>query len=280
MDRVNFKNSIKFFSLSLLVVTILLVTIWSFIIEPERIVIKKVDITLPGWNKEHKNLKVAVLSDFHIGFGAMNRNKLNTIINITNSQNPDLILLLGDYVNVSVKNKRFLNYLLDFKKFRSKYGVFAVMGNHESWQVRHKIRSLLKDAGVNTLENRAVNITIDDKSFWIAGIEDLTSGHPDLGYIMKQINDDNPVIFLSHNPNIFTQLPKNVNLAIAGHTHGGQLYIPFLVNLLNRSPFKKSFLKGYMVKNNQHFYISSGLGTTIIPARFLISPEIVFLNLN
>ncbi len=257
-----------------------LVFVWSFCIEPRLIIIRNVSIEVPNWHNEHKGLKVAVLTDFHLGFGGMNRERLGKIIDLTNLQNPDLILLLGDYVNVSYKNESKLSYLADFEKFKSKYGVFGVMGNHESWQSLNKIRNFLKKANVKILENDVQKLRINKKSFWIAGIEDMLTGYPDLNYVMRQINDENPVLLLSHNPDIFETASDKINLILAGHTHGGQIYLPFLVKKINPSRLGDRFLRGYLVKNNKHIFISSGLGTTIIPARFLVPPEIVILTLK
>jgi len=281
MDRVNLKKSFRYLSVLVILISFILIIIWSFVLEPELIRVKNISVNIPNWHNEHKDLKIAVLSDFHIGFGHMDRKRLAEIIKIANSKDPDLVFLLGDYVNVSAENEKYLSYLEDFKNFRAKYGVFAVLGNHESWEVRHKIRYFIKKAGVNILENRAEKKTINDKSFWIAGIEDLNTGYPDLKRVMHQIkNKKEPVLLLSHNPDIFEQVPERISLTLAGHTHGGQIYVPFLVRLLTPSRFGKKFLKGHVVQDGRHIFISSGLGTTILPARFLVPPEIVILKLE
>lgn len=275
------RKTVKYSGILLLLISFSLVIVWSFFIEPKLIMVRNVSIDIPHWNKEHKNLKIVLLTDFHIGFGHMSRKNLAKIIERTNSYNPDIVLLLGDYVNLSAQNQKYLPFLVDFKKLRSKYGVFAIMGNHESWEVRNKIRYFIKQAGIKLLENRAEKITIDEKSFWIAGIDDLTTGYPDLEKTMSQIRDaQSPVLFLSHNPDIFEQVSSRVSLTLTGHTHGGQIYVPFLVRLMTPSRFGRRFLKGHVVQNNRHIFISSGLGTTIIPARFLVPPEIVILELE
>ena len=275
------KKTVRYLSVLILSVSILLVFIWSFFSEPGLLMVRNVSLDIPQWHNEHKDLKFVVLADFHIGFGHMTRDRLAEIIEKANGQNPDIVLLVGDYVNVSSKNEGILNYLEDFKNFRSKYGVYAVLGNHESWEVRHKIRYFLKKAGVKILENRAEKITVKEKSFWIAGIEDWTTGFPDVEKTLNQIdNEKDPVLFLSHDPDAFEKISSRVSLAIAGHTHGGQIYVPFLVRLLTPSRLGKRFLRGHIIHKGRHIYVSSGLGTTIIPARFLVPPEMVILNLK
>ncbi len=275
------KKSVKRPGIFFITTGIILVTVWGFLIEPGILMERKVSINIPHWHKEHKNFKIAVLTDFHIGFGHMDRKNLARIIERTNSYNPDIVLLLGDYVNVSSEHPEYLHYLVDFKNFSSKYGIFAIFGNHESWEVRNKIKYFIRQAGVRLLENRAKKLTIGEKSIWIAGIDDLDTGYPDLKGVINQIDDkDNPVLLLSHNPDIFEAVPERVSLTLSGHTHGGQIYVPFLVRLVTPSRFGKRFLKGHVVYDNRHIFVSSGLGTTVIPARFMVPPEIVILNLE
>lgn len=281
MDRINLRKAFKYTGVLFLLASFILVVVWSFFIEPRMLRIRQVSIDIPHWHAEHKNLKFALLTDFHIGFGYMDRDRLNRIIRTTNSLKPDVVFLLGDYVNISSKNQGYLPYLTDLGNINSKYGVFAIMGNHESWEVRDKIRYFMQISGIKLLENRAEKITINGKGLWIAGIEDLTTGYPDLPGVINQVKDqENPVLLLSHNPDIFEKIPSRVSLTLAGHTHGGQIYVPFLLRLLTPSRFGRRFLKGHVVHNDHHIFISSGIGTTIIPARFLVPPEIIILKLE
>ncbi|NLF83443.1 MAG: metallophosphoesterase [Candidatus Gastranaerophilales bacterium] len=94
----------------------------------------------------------------------------------------------------------------------------------------------------------------------------------------KRGNDNNPVILLSHNPDVYMKLPKGISITLSGHTHGGQIYIPFIANLVNPSRFGRKFLSGHVVRDDNHFYVGKGLGTTIIPARLFAQPEITILR--
>ena len=94
----------------------------------------------------------------------------------------------------------------------------------------------------------------------------------------KRGNDNNPVILLSHNPDDYMKLPKGISITLSGHTHGGQIYIPFIANLVNPSRFGMKFLSGHVVRDDNHFYVGKGLGTTIIPARLFAQPEITILR--
>lgn len=252
--------------------------LWSFVVEPRLIVVKKQTIDLPNWHEEHRNLKMAVLSDFHVGFGITDQKRLQEIVQKTNQQKPDFIFLLGDYINHKNHAEVSFDIFDEFKNFRTQYGIYAVMGNHESWKIKPNLRKKFEQLNIHILENKAEKVTISNKSFYIAGIQDYRTGHPDLEAV---INDDgNPLILLSHNPDIFEETTPQVSLTLSGHTHGGQIYIPFLTKYLNPSKCKSNFLRGYLQRNDNHLYITSGLGTTIIPARFLVSPEIIVLKLN
>lgn len=256
-----------------------LIASWSFLVEPRMTNIRRLTLDIPKWHTEHETLKFAVLSDFHISFGCMDRERLNKIISATNAENPDFVLLVGDYIDKADQNQEYISYLADFKNFKAKYGVYAVLGNHESWDVRSEIRYILRRAGVNVLENKAVKFTINKKTFWLAGIEDIETGFPSFEPIMKKRgNDNNPVILLSHNPDVYMKMPKGISITLSGHTHGGQIYIPFIANLVNPSRFGRKFLSGHVVRDDNHFYVGKGLGTTIIPARLFAQPEIAIIR--
>jgi uncharacterized protein len=257
----------------------LLVIGWA-ILEPSFLTVKSLTLTLPRW--QHENLKIAVLSDFHIGSPWMTLEKLRTIVATTNAQQPDLTLLLGDYVMGKVPGGQFVEPELiaaELQHLRAKYGVFAILGNHEWWYDGQRVWRALAQTGITVLENQAVKLTIAEKSLWIVGLADKTSRKIDLAGSIAQTEKHQPIILLSHTPDIFPRVPPRVNLTLAGHTHGGQINFWWIQHYFIPSRYGALYARGQIIENNKHLFVTSGLGTTGVPLRLGIPPEIVILTL-
>lgn len=252
---------------------------WA-LLEPSFLTVKSLTLALPRW--QHENLKIAVLSDFHIGSPWLMLEKLRTIVATTNAQQPDLTLLLGDYVMGSVPGGQFIEpepIAAELQQLRAKYGVFAVLGNHEWWYDGQRVWRALVQAGITVLENQAVKLTIDEKPLWIVGLADKTSRKINLADSIAQTEKHQPIILLSHNPDIFPRIPPRVNLTLAGHTHGGQINFWWIQQHFIPSRYGSRYARGHLIENNKHLFVTSGLGTTGVPLRLGIPPEIVILTL-
>jgi uncharacterized protein len=139
------------------------------------------------------------------------------------------------------------------------------------------------------LENNAVLLGASNQKFWLAGIGDQLA-HPlghgrfrgvdDLPGTLAQIRSDDPVVLLVHEPDIFPRVPSRVALTLAGHTHGGQIRLPLVWPLFVPSKFGARYAYGHVVEGGRHVIVSGGLGTSIIPARLGVPPEIVQVRLG
>jgi predicted MPP superfamily phosphohydrolase len=220
------------------------------------------------------------------------------IVAAANALGSDLILLLGDYG----AGHRFVTRPVSmrecagaFRSLEAPLGVYAILGNHDWWddltaQKNRRgpviARRELEAAGIPVLENDAIRLDKDGRPFWLLGLGDQLAllGRPltgvdDLDGTLARLTDDAPAILLAHEPDIFPQVPGRVALTLSGHTHGGQ------VRLLGYSPIVPSgygnrYAYGHVVENGRHLIVSGGLGTSIMPVRFGVPPEIVHLTLG
>jgi predicted MPP superfamily phosphohydrolase len=226
-------------------------------------------------------LRIAVLSDIHAGAPFIDLEKIHRIAAMNNAEHPDLVFIAGDIFVQHVKGGHNLpadEIAAALGELRAKFGVYAVLGNHDYTlpPPDHYWRQL-RDNGIVPLDNAAVPIDRDGRRFWLAGFEDLTNGHPDIVGTLAKIPDDVPIIALTHEPDLFPEIPARVNLLVAGHTHGGQVRLPLLGVPIVPSAF--GYVGGHYVAQTDMF-ISTGIGTSHIPVRFGVPPEISLLTLE
>ena len=116
--------------------------------------------------------------------------------------------------------------------------------------------------------------------FWLAGIGDFWEGRHDVGATLASVPLGQPVLAFTHNPDVFPEIPERVSLTVAGHTHGGQVYIPLVGRPVVPSRYGQRYAIGHIVENGRHLFVTPGLGTSIIPVRFLVPPEVSVLELQ
>ena len=201
-----------------------------------------------------------------------------------NETNPDLVLIPGDFVIQGVRGGRFVEpetIAENLKELRARRGVFAVLGNHDWWLNGERVRRALESAGIRVLENDAARVEFDSgKAIWLAGLADLWTRRPDIPGTLAKVTDDAPVIAFTHNPDIFPNMPRRVILTIAAHTHGGQVNIPLVGRPIVPSDYGQRYAAGLIVEDGRHLYVTTGIGTSIIPVRFRVPPEITVLTMK
>ena len=257
-----------------------LVVLWAFGIEPGMLVIRHVRMELPGWRDD---VRVAVLSDLHVGSPHVGIDKLRRIVERTNAENPALVVLLGDYViggpggRGGVRGGGFVEPVAiaaELKNLHAPLGVFAVLGNHDWWYNGNRIGQAFAEAGIPVLENKAVHIG----NFWLGGIADFWTRAPDIAGTLAQVDNSDPVVLITHNPDIFPDVPARVSLLLAGHTHGGQVDLPVIGTLVTTS--KLGYNAGDFFEHGHHLFVTTGIGTSIVPVRLGVPPEIVIMTLS
>jgi len=130
------------------------------------------------------------------------------------------------------------------------------------------------------LEDEVVEIRWRDKSFWLAGLADLWTRPQQIDETIAKAPPGSTMIALTHNPDIFPRLPPNVPLLLAAHTHGGQVSIPLIGTPIVPSRFGSKYTAGHVFENGHHMFVTTGIGTSILPVRFRVPPEIVVLTVK
>jgi hypothetical protein len=223
-----------------------------------------------------KGLKIVFASDFHIK--PNQKKRLSEIISLINKQNADIVLSTGDFVyghkeNLSMPIEDILE---QFKNIKSKYGFYTALGNHDRWISKENIKEKLKNNNINVLSNSNIKIDLNEKSLYIAGLEDMQRGNPNIELALK--NTQNPIILLTHSPDMFPKVPTNVNISFAGHVHGGQIRLPFFGAIIIPSEFGNKYAFGLIEKNHKKMIVTKGIGNSILPVRFNCKPEIVVID--
>ncbi len=274
---------------------------YAFAIEPGfRLDLTSYHVTPPDW-PEGLAIKAAVIADIHACEPLMSAARVRRIAELTNALQPDIIFILGDFnaghrmVSAAVYPHQWGEAL---SILRAPLGVYAILGNHDLWHGAlpgmrsdggESIRRALHHANIKLLENEAVRLTKNGAPFWVAGLADQMGGRigrnsfkglDDLPGTLRQVSDDAPIVLLAHEPFIFRQVPKRVALTLCGHTHGGQVDLPFITTAYLDSRWRTDYIYGHIVEDGRNMIISAGLGTSILPVRFLCPPELVQVTIG
>jgi predicted MPP superfamily phosphohydrolase len=254
---------------------------WGFLIEPGRLVIREETIQIDNWPPALDGLRIAVLSDIHVDNWFITEKKLRTIVERTNQRQPELIVILGDYIAGGGRTEARVEpevFVAVLKDFRAPLGVYSVLGNHDWWYNGVKVRKALEQSGIKVLENESAKVDARGASFWLVGLADLWTRPQRIADTVATVPEGQPLIALTHNPDIFPDLPQRVPLLLAGHTHGGQVRFPIIGPVVESSRY--GWVHGHVFADNHHLFVTTGIGTSIIPVRFGLPPEIVILTLK
>jgi hypothetical protein len=257
----------------------------SLLLEPNFPRIVRRDFSLPRWPDRMEGFTIALLSDFHYD-PYFSVHPLHSAIGMVNNLRPDMIVLTGDFVSVPMfgdKRKGALDAepcarLL--RQMSAPYGLWAVMGNHDEGTDREIVTRALKAENINVLANQSEAIERDGARFWLAGVNDVLSYTADLTQTLLHVLAGEAVILLAHEPDFADEAARfPIDLQLSGHSHGGQIRIPFLPPLYLPIMAKKYVLGTYQV-GPLLLYTNAGIGTVGVPLRFDCPPEITFLTLR
>lgn len=256
--------------------------VWAFWIEPGRLVLREVELVLPDWPAADDGLRVAVLTDLHVGSPRNGLAHLDRVVALTNGARPDLVLIAGDLVIQGVAGGRFVapeDIAPRLARLRAPLGIHAVLGNHDWWLDAPRVAAALADSGIRLLEDTAT-VVAAPAPFFLAGVSDLWEGAHDIPRALADVPDRAPVVLFTHNPDIFPDVPARVTLTVAGHTHGGQVDLPFVGPPVVPSRYGQRYAAGHIVEDGRHLFVATGVGTSILPVRFRVPPAIVILTLT
>jgi hypothetical protein len=260
-------------------------------IEPQQLVVTPDTLKPRGWPAGRK-LTITVIADLHAGGPDMPLPNVQRIVDTANALKSDVIVMLGDYIaryRFAVERIPDPVWAAELARLQAPLGVWAILGNHDWWYDLAGVRNALAEVRIPLLENQAVLLGPEGERVWVAGIGDQIAyriGHgrfrgvDDLPGTLAQVTTDDPVILLVHEPDIFPRVPSRVALTFAGHTHGGQIRVPLIWPAFVPSRYGKRYAYGHVIERERHLIVSGGLGTSIIPARFGVPPEIVHVTLG
>jgi uncharacterized protein len=280
------KRFLKWFGVTFGIIVLILLSLlgYAYFIEPNRLVITTKEIKVSHWSRELNGFKIVAVSDIHGGSNNSSEARLRYLSEQINAQNPDIVVLLGDFVSQTQGKHSDLKMPVEtiaenIKGMRAKYGVYAVIGNHDWWFDEKRCRTALETAGIKVLENETFSFQANNQTVTIWGIEDYWKRHTvPVKEILEKIPAQQNIIAITHNPDSFDKIPETISLMVAGHTHGGQVLIPLYGAPLAVS--QRKFYTKHYVENGRNLFVTSGFGTTGPPFRFMVPPEIAVIVLN
>jgi predicted MPP superfamily phosphohydrolase len=243
----------------------------------EDITVERVAIPIPHLKQSLEGLRIVQMSDFHLHpFTTIEL--IERAIDSANRLKPDLLVLTGDYITQKVDAIFELCKVLG--KLSSRLGVFAVLGNHDAAHAPKTVRENLEKVGVTVLRNRGIELSAGKDALFLAGLDDVRYGKPNLTEALRRHRDTLPTLLLVHEPDYADQVADTgrVTLQLSGHSHGGQVRLPGIGALYLPSMGRKYDQGLYRIKE-AWLYTNRGIGVVNVPVRFACPPEVTEITL-
>ncbi|MGC5325355.1 metallophosphoesterase [Brevibacillus sp. SYSU BS000544] len=258
---------------------VLLVAVYSTLIERYWVEIKQVTVNLDKFPDDQKGLRLVLFSDTHLGF-FFNENDLRETVEKINQLNPDVICFTGDFLD-SRDSLSLLEPASEILQIlHAPLGKYAILGNHDYRSHEGKIREALQAGGFQVLINQSVTIQKENQQLAFIGLDDVLHGNPDFDQAMKSVQRESTKILLVHEPDVSERIQvSGVDLQLSGHSHAGQVRFPFVGPVLT-STLGKTYNAGLYQTGSTTVYTNRGLGTTILPVRLFARPEITVLTIQ
>jgi uncharacterized protein len=258
----------------------------SLLLEPNRPQLDRQELTLARWPVALDGYKIAVLSDFHYD-PVFSVHPLHAAIPIVNALQPDLIALTGDFVTEPTfgRNRRKAAYAAEpcsslLRQMKAPHGLWAVMGNHDAITDAQLVTSILRSTGIQVLSNQSTPIEHAGARFWLSGVDDVLKGHSDLDATLANVPSGEPTVLMAHEPDYADFVARHpVDLQLSGHSHGGQVRLPFLPPFYEPALARK-YVAGLFRVGPLTLYTNRGLGTIGLPIRFDCPPEVTLITLR
>ena len=248
------------------------------VLTPRRLLVPDVPLAVRGWPAELDGLRIAVVGDLHAGAPWVDLARVHAVVERVVAAEPDLVLLVGDHLadvllGTHLEPEPVAQALAGLRAGGAP--VVGVLGNHDWYAGGHRVRRALQGAGLPVLEESAVPVL--DGRLWVAGVGDLWERSPSVPAALAGVPDGAPVVLLTHNPDVVADCPPQVQLVLAGHTHGGQ------VRVLGRHVHTVSERTGNRYSAGWYpedrLYITAGVGSSVVPVR-TVTPQVPVLVLR
>jgi len=248
------------------------------LVEPAALTEQHEVVTPASWSGPP--LRVALISDLHVGAPHCDAAMVRQVVEMANAARPDLVLLLGDFGVDDVVGGQWVSpheYAPLLAGLDAPLGTWAVLGNHDWGNGGAAIDEALERAGVRVLENESTRIDDPRGAFWLTGVGDWSTGHARGSAAVGALPADGlPVLAMTHDPEAFAGLPGRVALLVAGHTHGGQVRVPGLTELVVGG----EYVRGVYAAHGQSLVVTSGVGTSLLPLRLGVPPEVMIVEVQ
>lgn len=286
----------KYLLLSAIGIFILASLFYSFVIEPGRLVVTESTIEIEKLDPALDGLKIVAISDLHCGSNAVNAEKLRDLLALANGQNPDIVVLLGDFVSEYEGGTKLRMPLDEMTQnicgLKARYGVFAVMGNHDDWYDSELVKNAVQAAGYRILDDEIATLDINNTKLRLLGLRDhlrinsWKAFSEQTRHLIDTDGGSGDIIVLEHSPDVLPMITGELSISpdtrlmLAGHTHGGQVWLPILGRPIIPSSYGQKYAYGHIRDQGLDMFVTSGVGTSILPFRFLVPPEIAVITLK
>ena len=257
---------------------------YGFWFEPNWVRVEEVNLKLRRLASSFHGLRIAQISDIHMG-GWMNPERLRRVVELISSEKPDYLLITGDFLIGHIfdqNSEQNLQELINvFSPLAKSIPSFAVLGNHDYWTNSHAVREMLHASGIIDLTNSAFPVTRGGANLYLCGVDDIWEGDVRLNDIFENQKNDSAAILLAHEPDFADASSKTgrFDLQLSGHSHGGQVVVPFYGPLV--LPYLgQKYPSGLYQVGEMLQYTNRGVGMINPPVRFNCPPEITVFTLE
>jgi hypothetical protein len=242
-------------------------------------VVRRAELRLRGL-PDGEVYRLVLISDVHIAGPDMPPRRLARIVDQINALRPDIVLIAGDLVSdkrVATRLYSMAEAVAPLAGLRARLGTFAVLGNHDHWRNAAEARAAFRGAGIRLLDNDAVQAG----PFAVGGLDDAFTGQDDLPRTLARIRSLEGVpLLLSHSPDPFPDVPSDVPLMLAGHTHCGQIRLPLVGALSTMSEHGQRYACGRIDEAGKTLIVGAGLGTSLLPLRLGAVPDMWLITIR
>lgn len=253
-------------------------TVYSTHIEPHRVVVEQLTLTLPRLDPAFDGFRLVQLSDLHVG-GWITQETLESVIQQVNDLAPDMVAITGDFVSTLYAGTERAVLRDTLRQLNAP--TFACLGNHDHWTNARRVRNILETAEVMELNNAVYSLQRGTAQLNIAGLDDIWERQHDLGKVLTNLPSEGATILLAHEPDYAdtAAATNRFDLQLSGHSHGGQVRLPFIGAPI-LPPLGEKYPIGLYNIHDMHLYTNRGIGMGFKSVRFNCPPEITLFTLQ
>jgi uncharacterized protein len=251
---------------------------YATLFEPNRLKISRVNVPIKRLPPGLDGLRIVLMSDFHL-FPFTSADLIQQAIRQASTLQPDIALFAGDFVYSEAGAAYELSPIL--AQLNSKLGSFAVLGNHDHVKGAEIVQNALERSGIEVLNNRGVTLSFGPSGLYLAGMDSMAAGCPDVRAAFSDHRGNSPTLVLAHEPDTIDYYSQEapIDLQLSGHSHGGQIRLPGFGPVILPT-FGRRYPRGLYQINDSQLFTSQGIGTVDLPVRINCPPEIAEITLT